>query len=91
MSRVEPDNGDDGRPEIRLVQNPDGKWTARHLQVEISAEGETPGGAVENLMAVVEAVEGDSGHKPTDDELRDLGIDPDVARTQGDELPDVLQ
>jgi len=35
MSCVGVDDGDDERAEIRLVQNPDGDWTARHLQVEI--------------------------------------------------------
>jgi hypothetical protein len=36
-------------------------------------------------------VEGDGGQPPTDDEIRDLGVDPEVARSQGDDLPDVLQ
>ncbi|GCF16010.1 HicB family protein [Haloarcula mannanilytica] len=91
MSRAEADDNDGDRPEIRLVENPDGKWTARHLQVEISAEGETPGIALENLMDVVDAVTGDGGHEPTDAELRDLGVDPDKARSQDGDLPDVLQ
>jgi hypothetical protein len=40
---------------------------------------------------VVAALEGEAGHEPTDEELRELGVDPETARSQGDELPDVLQ
>ncbi|GGK78783.1 MULTISPECIES: type II toxin-antitoxin system HicB family antitoxin [Haloarcula] len=58
------------------VQNQDGDWTARHLQVDISAEGGTRGFAVENLMAVVAAVTGDD--EPTDAELNEFSADSDV-------------
>jgi predicted RNase H-like HicB family nuclease len=77
--------------EIHLTENEDGWWTARDLDVEISAQGATRTEALENLDAVVAAVTGDGGHEPTDEEFRELGVDPDVARTQDDELPDVLQ
>ncbi|WP_135304727.1 type II toxin-antitoxin system HicB family antitoxin [Haloarcula amylovorans] len=90
MARADAGNGTNER-EIRLIENPDGKWTARNLQAGLTAEGDTRAAALENLDAVVEAVDGDGGHNPTDGELRDLGIDPDVARTQGDELPDILK
>jgi hypothetical protein len=73
------------------VKNPDGQWTARDLRAGITAQGESRDGALDNLDAVVEAVDGDGGQPPTDDELRDLGVDPDVARSQDDDLPDVLQ
>jgi len=46
--------------------------------------------ALDNLDAVIEAVEGDGGRPPTDEEMRDLGVDPEVARSQSDEVPDVL-
>lgn len=87
------DSGDTDAPdrEIRLLKNPDGQWTARDLRVGVTAQGESRDVALDNLDAVVEAVEGDGGHPPTDDEIRDLGVDPDVARSQGDDLPDVLQ
>ena len=57
----------------------------------MTAQGESRSAALENLDAVVEAVGGEGGRHPTDDEIRDLGVDPEVARTQGDELPDALQ
>lgn len=91
MVRAESGNNDrDGR-EIHLRKNLDGKWTARHCQAEISAQGETRDAALENLDAVVAALKGDGGHEPTDEEIHELGFDPDTARTQGDELPDILK
>jgi hypothetical protein len=93
MARADPSDTDAPDPdrEIRLLKNPDGWWTARDLRVGATAQGESRAGALDNLDAVVEAIEGDGGQPPTDDEIRALGLDPDVARTQGDELPDVLR
>ena len=89
MARADrPDNN--GR-EIRLVENPDGQWTARDLEAEVTAQGETRAGALDALDDVVAALSGEAGHEPTDEELRELGVDPDAAREQGDELPDVLK
>ncbi|MFC6873982.1 type II toxin-antitoxin system HicB family antitoxin [Halobellus marinus] len=91
MARADPGDTDAPEREIRLLKNPEGEWTARDLRVGVTAQGESRDAALDNLDAVVEAVEGDGGRPPTDDEIRDLGVDPEVARTQGDELPDVLQ
>jgi len=87
------DSGDADTPdrEIRLLKNPNGQWTARDLRVGVTAQGESRAVALDNLDAVVEAVVDDGGQPPTDDEIRDLGVDPEIARSQGDELPDVLQ
>lgn len=90
-SDAETEGGSDSRREIRLAENPDGRWTARDLTAEVSAQGDTRSGALEALDAVVAAVTGDGGHEPTDDELRELGVDPEVARSGSEELPDVLQ
>jgi hypothetical protein len=91
MARADPGETDAPDREIRLLKNPDGQWTARDLSVGVTAQGKSRGAALENLDAVVEAVEDDGGRPPTDDEIRDLGVDPEIARTQGDELPDALQ
>jgi predicted RNase H-like HicB family nuclease len=91
MARADVDDGSDGVREIRLLENPDGQWTARDLEVEVTAQGETRTAALENLDAVVAAVTGDGGHEPTDEELRDLGVDPERARSQDDDRPDVLK
>lgn len=85
------DAGNDGPREIRLIENPDGRWTARDRQVGLSAQGETRETALANLDDVVETVTGDGGHEPTDEELHELGVDPDVARSQSDDPPDVLR
>ncbi|GGI97417.1 hypothetical protein GCM10008995_04140 [Halobellus salinus] len=91
MARADSGEADAPDREIRLVGNPDGQWTARDLRVGVTAQGESRGAALENLDSVVDAIENDGGHPPTDDEIRDLGVDPDIARSRGDELPDVLQ
>jgi len=91
MSRADAGDVDAPAREIRLLKNPDGQWTARDLRVEVSAQGSTRAAALEKLDRVVAAAAGEGGHEPTDEELRELGVDPDVARSQGDDLPDVLQ
>jgi predicted RNase H-like HicB family nuclease len=91
MARADSTDGDGPDREIRLLKNPDGQWTARDLSAGVTAQGQSRSVALDNLDAVVEAVEGEGGHPPTDDEIRDLGVDPEAAWTRGDELPDVLQ
>jgi len=76
--------------QIRLIENPDGWWTATDVDTGAVSQGETREAALDNLDEAVAGIQGE-GHEPTDEELRDLGVDPDTARTQGDELPDVLQ
>lgn len=85
------DRPDDTGREIRLVENPDGQWTARDLDVEVSAQGETRAAALAALDDVIAALSGEAGHEPTDTELEELGVDPDDAREQADELPDILK
>ncbi|MBB6645420.1 type II toxin-antitoxin system HicB family antitoxin [Halobellus ruber] len=91
MARADAGEADAPDREIRLLRNPDGQWTARDLRVGVTTQGESREAALETLDSVVEAIEDDGGHPPTDEEIRELGIDPEVARSQGDELPDVLQ
>jgi len=91
MARADPGNTDDPDREIRLLKNPDGQWTARDLRVEVTVQGESRDAALDTLDAVIAAIEGDGGHSPTDDEIRDLAVDPEVARSQDADLPDILQ
>ena len=91
MARADSGDSDSPEREIRLLKNPDGRWTARDLRVGVTAQDKTRHVALDNLDAVIEAVDGDGGRPPTDEEIRDLGVDPEVARSQSDELPDVLQ
>ena len=91
MARADSGDSDPPEREIRLVKNPDGQWTARDLRISVTAQGKSRDVALDNLDAVIEAVEGDGGRPPTDEEIRDLGVNPEVAQSQSDELPDVLQ
>ena len=77
--------------EIRLIETDDGWWTAREVSAEVTAQGRTRDAALENLDAVVAAIHGEGGHPPTDAELEELGVDPELARSQSDDLPDVLR
>lgn len=77
--------------DIRLTENPDGQWTARDLDAGVSAQSATREAALAALDDVVAAIDGEAGHDPTDGELRKLGVDPEVARCQPDEVPDVLR
>ena len=91
MERADSDNSDSPEREIHLIKNPDGQWTARDLCVGVTAQGKSWDVALDNLDAVIEVVDGDGGRSPTDEEIRGLGVDPEVARSQSDEVPDVLQ
>ena len=72
---------------ITLTENPDGWWTAHEETVGLTTQGETRDDALDEVL---EAVEGDEGRSPTDDELRELRIDPEDNEVGG-ELPDVLK
>lgn len=90
MARADAGDRDDEPREIRLVENPDGQWTARDLQVEVSAQGASRAQALANLDAVVAAVCGEGGHDPTETEFEELGVDAETARTQSEDIPDCL-
>lgn len=90
MAKADVGGGGDRR-EIRLIENPDGQWTARDVRAEVTAQGATRTEALEALDAVVEAVAGDGGHVPTDEEIQNLGVDPETAREQDDDIPDILE
>ncbi len=80
------------QPTIVLTQNDDGWWTARDETRGLTAQAETRDEALANLDAVIDAVDNDSGRPPTDEELREAGIDPEENRRSGSgELPDVLE
>lgn len=76
--------------EIRLTENPDGWWTARDLDAEVTSQGPTKEEALSNLEEAVKLAAGEIGHEPTDEELREVGIDRETVRSGG-ELPDVLK
>ncbi|WP_436911928.1 type II toxin-antitoxin system HicB family antitoxin [Halosimplex marinum] len=77
-------------PEVH--RNPDGQWTARDLEWELTAQGSTVVQALNSLGRVIAAVQGEAGHTPTEEEIRDLGADPDDGGSSDEEdIPDFLQ
>ena len=54
----------------------------------MTAQGESREDVLDNPDAVVAAVDG--REPPTDERIQELGVEPEVARSQGDGLPDVL-
>lgn len=77
--------------QITLTENPDGWWTAYDEETEAVSQGPTREQALENLDEAVRLIEDDeAGREPTDEELREWGIDLDEYGTGG-ELPEVLK
>jgi predicted RNase H-like HicB family nuclease len=86
-------SADHGQPtiEITLTQNEDGWWTARDETRGLTTQAKTREKSLLNLNAVISAVEDDDGEPPTDEELRDAGIDPETNANAGTgDRPDIL-
>jgi len=84
-------DGEDDEPvqEIRLVD--DGEWwVATDVETGVASQGETRTEALENLDEAVALHRGEIGRPPTDDELREMGIDPEANTTGNQKPPDVL-
>lgn len=82
----------DGEPredEIRLWREDD-SWIARDVGTGVTTQGPSRETALENLDEAVALHEGEVGREPTDEELRDAGIDPADNTTGDREPPDVL-
>ena len=75
---------------ISLELSEDGEmWLVRDEETGVATEGETRQHALEMLDDAVAAYNGEAGREPTDEELRERGIDPED-NTSG-ELPDILK
>ncbi len=83
----------DGEPregEIRLWREDDW-WIARDVESGVTTQGPSREAALENLDEAVALHRGEVGREPTDEELRELGIDPSDNTTGDSEPPDVLE
>ena len=84
----------DGEPthtdEIRMWRD-DGVWVITDVETGVTTQGDTREDALAMLDEAVALHNGDIGHEPTDDELRELGIDPEENTTGNSELPDFMQ
>jgi predicted RNase H-like HicB family nuclease len=80
----------DGREdEIRMWREEDW-WVITDIETGVTTQGETRQEALEMLDDAVAAYKGEAGHEPTDEELRELGIDPNDNKTGDGELPDFM-
>jgi predicted RNase H-like HicB family nuclease len=62
---------------IRLIEEEDGGWSAIDEELNVASQGETREEALEMLDEAVALHTGEAGEPVTDEDLRELGIDPD--------------
>jgi predicted RNase H-like HicB family nuclease len=67
--------GEGSRQEIHLTQSEDW-WAAKDIGTGIASQGRTRIEALENLDEAVALYRGEVGRPPTDEEVREYGIDP---------------
>jgi len=83
-------DGDVREDEIRLWR--DGEWwVAESVETGVTTQGSSRSEALENLDDAVAIHEGETGRQPTEEELRELGIDPADNTTGNREPSDVLR
>lgn len=87
-SSTSDDGAHDG--EIRLWRD-DEWWIATDVETGVTTQGSTRDAALDNLDEAVALYKGEAGREPTDEELRDLGIDPAENTTGEQDPPDVLK
>ena len=78
--------------EIRLIEDPDGGWSAIDEETGVASGGDTREEALEMLDEAVALHKGEIG-EPIEDEdafLREIGIDPDDVEPTKD-LPEFLK
>ncbi|WP_049985764.1 type II toxin-antitoxin system HicB family antitoxin [Halobellus rufus] len=76
--------------EIRLWRE-DEWWIATDVETGVTTQGSSQRAALENLDDAVALQKGEAGREPTDEELREMGIDPKNNKTGNREPPDVLK
>jgi len=63
--------------EIRLIEDEDGLWSAIDEETGVASWGETREEALEMLDEAVSLHTGEAGEPVTDEDLEELGLDPD--------------
>jgi len=84
------DSDADHDDEIRMWREGDW-WVITDVETDVTTQGETREDALTMLDEAVALYKGEVGREPTDEELRELGIDPDDNPTGEKELPDFMQ
>ena len=90
MAKSSRTEGSPSEQEIHLRQDGE-SWVAEDVETGVVSQGESREAALENLDEAVALHRGEIGREPTDEELRDLGIDPEDNRTGDSAPPDVLE
>jgi predicted RNase H-like HicB family nuclease len=80
----------DHEDEIRMWREGD-DWVITDVETGVTTQGETRQHALEMLDEAVALHKGEIGREPTDEELRELGIDPEDNTTGNEEPPEFLQ
>lgn len=83
-------DGPDYEGEIRLWREDDW-WIAKDVETGVTSQGQSREAALANLDDAVALHDGDVGREPTDEELREMGIDPADNTTGEQAPPDVLE
>jgi predicted RNase H-like HicB family nuclease len=76
--------------EIRLWREDDW-WVAKDVETGVTTQGESRDVALANLDEAVALHNDEVGREPTDEELREMGIDPADNTTGEQDPPDVLE
>ena len=84
------DSDADHDDEIRMWREGDW-WVITDVETGVTTQGETREEALEMLDEAVALYHGETGQEPTDEELREMGIDPEDNTTGDTELPDFMQ
>jgi len=80
----------DHEDEIRMWREGDG-WVITDVETGVTTQGETREHALEMLDEAVALHEGEVGREPTDEELKEMGIDPEDNDTGNEEPPEFMQ
>lgn len=83
-------DGSNHDQEIRLWREDDW-WIAKDVDTGVTTQGESREKALVNLDDAVALHREETGRAPTDEELRELGIDPADNTTGEQDPPDVLK
>lgn len=83
-------DSDSHEDEIHLWRE-GGGWVARHVETDVTTQGESRAAALSNLDEAVLLHREEIGRAPTPEELADLGIDPADNDTGEQEPPDFMR
>jgi predicted RNase H-like HicB family nuclease len=83
---------EDAPPEQEiLLRKEEGIWVAKDVETGVATQGESRREALANLDEAMALGEGTTGREPTEEEMREAGIDPEENETGDTEPPDVLE